>query len=145
MFQRAAEVAPSDPYVATNMHSSCSLSAAKWIKLKRCSKKATENTSKESYVFGIYANFLFTVRHDMDRAQEMFQRAIETNPSDATALGLYARFLFATCGDMDQAQDMYQQAIDLDPHDAPTLGGYALFLHTVRSPDASREAGRRAR
>ena len=94
--------------------------------------KLTTESTPDSNLFGSYAFFLTDVRHDHDRAQDMYERAIETDPTNTDILGLYAIFLKNVRREYDRAQEMYERAIDADPTDADNLGNYALFLKNVR-------------
>ena len=94
--------------------------------------KLTSKSTPNSDSFGLYAIFLTDVRHDHDRAEAMFERAIDTDPNNANTLGNYAIFLTDVRHDHDRAQAMFERAIDADPTNADTLGNYAIFLTDVR-------------
>ena len=94
--------------------------------------KLTSKSTPNSDSFGLYAIFLTDVRHDHDRAEAMFERAIDADPTNADNLGNYAIFLTDVRHDHDRAQEMYERAIDADPNNANTLGNYAIFLKNVR-------------
>ena len=94
--------------------------------------KFTTESTPDSNLFGSYAFFLTDIRHDHDRAQDMYERAIETDPTNTDILGLYALFLGTVRREYDRAQEMYERAIDADPNHANNLGNYALFLKNVR-------------
>ncbi|WP_158089521.1 tetratricopeptide repeat protein [Magnetofaba australis] len=68
----------------------------------------------------------------MDRALEMFERAIDADPNHANTLGNFALFLKNVRKDMDRAQEMYERAIATDPSHADILDSYAIFLTNVR-------------
>ena len=55
--------------------------------------KLTSKSTPNSDSFGLYAIFLTDVRHDHDRAQAMYERAIDADPNHANNLGNYALFL----------------------------------------------------
>jgi len=94
--------------------------------------KLTSKSTPNSDSFGLYAIFLKNVRHDHDRAQEMYERAITADPNNADTLGNYALFLTDVRHDHDRAQEMYERAIDADPNNANNLGNYATFMWTIR-------------
>ena len=94
--------------------------------------KFTTESTPDSNLFGSYAFFLTDVRHDHDRAQDMYERAIETDPTNTDILGLYAIFLKNVRREYDRAQAMYERAITADPNNANNLGNYASFLTDVR-------------
>ncbi len=94
--------------------------------------KSTTESTPDSNLFGSYAFFLTDIRHDHDRAQDMYERAIETGPTNTDVLGLYAIFLTDVRREYDRAEAMFERAIDADPNNANILGAYAIFLGTVR-------------
>lgn len=94
--------------------------------------KFTTESTPDSNLFGSYAFFLTDVRHDHDRAQDMYERAIETGPTNTDVLGLYAIFLTDVRREYDRAEAMFERAIDADPNHANNLGNYAIFLKNVR-------------
>lgn len=51
-----------------------------------------------------YANFLWSVRKEYDRAEQCFLKAIELNPKSARVLSIYARFLMEIREDYDHAE-----------------------------------------
>ena len=94
--------------------------------------KLTTRSAPDSNSFGLYAFFLTNIRHDYDRAQYMFKRAIDIDPSRADILGAYAVFLETIRDDYNRADEMFKQAIDIDPNHANNLGAYAIFLETTQ-------------
>ena len=94
--------------------------------------KFTTESTPDSNLFGSYAFFLTDIRHDHDRAQDMYERAIETDPTNTDILGLYAIFLKNVRREYDRAQEMYERAIDTDPNNANNIGNYATFMWTIR-------------
>ena len=94
--------------------------------------KLTSKSTPNSDSFGLYAIFLTDVRHDHDRAQAMFERAITADPNHARNLGNYALFLTDVRHEYDQAEAMFERAITANPNHANTHGAYAIFLGTVR-------------
>ena len=92
----------------------------------------TSKSTPNSDSFGLYAIFLTDVRHDHDRAQAMYERAITADPNHANNLGSYATFMWTIRHDYDQAEAMFGRAIDADPNHANNLGSYAIFLKNVR-------------
>ena len=94
--------------------------------------KLTSKSTPNSDSFGLYAIFLKNVRHDHDRAEAMFERAIDADPNNANNLGNYANFFTNVRGDHDRAQEMFERAITADPNNANNLGNYATFMWTIR-------------
>ena len=94
--------------------------------------KITTESTPNSNLFDLYAFFLTDVRHDYDRAESMFERAITADPNHANSLGNYANLLADVRHDYDRAQNMYERAITADPNHADSLGNYANFMWTIR-------------
>ena len=90
--------------------------------------KLTSKSTPNSDSFGLYAIFLTDVRHDHDRAQAMYERAIDADPNHADILGNYATFMWTIRHDYDQAEAMFGRAIEADPTDADNFGNYSQFL-----------------
>jgi len=94
--------------------------------------KITTKLTPNSNLFDLYAFFLTDVRHDYDRAESMFERAITADPNHANSLGNYANLLADVRHDYDRAQNMYERAITADPNHANSLGNYANFMWAIR-------------
>ena len=94
--------------------------------------KITTESTPNSNLFDLYAFFLTDVRHDYDRAQNMYERAIEADSTNANSLSNYAIFLTDVRHDYDRSESMFERAITADPNHANSLGNYALFLRTIR-------------
>ena len=94
--------------------------------------KITTESTPNSNLFDLYAFFLTDIRHDYDRAQNMYERAITTDPNHADSLSNYAIFLTDVRHDYDRAESMFERSITADPTNANSLGNYALFLRTIR-------------
>ena len=94
--------------------------------------KFTTESTPNSNLFGFYAFFLTYVRHDHDRTQDMYERAIDADPNHANNLGNYATFMWTIRHDYDQAEAMFGRAIEANPNHADILGSYAIFLTDVR-------------
>ncbi|KAA8534100.1 hypothetical protein F0562_031707 [Nyssa sinensis] len=75
-----------------------------------------------------YAQFLFLVAHEYDRAEECFKGAIQVEPLDAEALSQYANFLWMVRGDLWEAEERYQQAVAAEPENPYYVSKYANFL-----------------
>ena len=54
------------------------------------------------------------LRHDYDRAEEMYRRTIDKNPADTRTLRNYADFLRMVRNDHDRAEEIYWRAVDAD-------------------------------
>ncbi|BAT88384.1 hypothetical protein LR48_Vigan09g120800 [Vigna angularis] len=95
-----------------------------------------------------YAQFLYLVAHDFDRAEEYFKKAIEVEPPDAEAYNKYATFLWKVKNDLWAAEETYLEAISADPNNSFYAANYAHFLWNtggedtcfpLSSPDNSQE------
>lgn len=75
-----------------------------------------------------YAQFLYMVRRDYDRAEECFKRAIMSGPPDAEIFSCYADFLWIVRKDLWNAEEVYQQAMAAAPNNHYYASKYAHFL-----------------
>ncbi|PIA32132.1 hypothetical protein AQUCO_04500021v1 [Aquilegia coerulea] len=82
-----------------------------------------------------YAQFLYLVVHDHDRAEEYFKRASQIKPSDAEALSKYASFLWMARNEINAAEETYLEAIEADPGNAFHAANYANFLWNTGGED----------
>ncbi|MCL2455254.1 MAG: P-loop NTPase fold protein [Micrococcales bacterium] len=79
---------------------------------------------------GNYALFLARERGEVDRAREMYERALAVDPGHARNLRNYASLLSGI--DPELADQVFARAVRADPTHANTVGDYATFLTTVR-------------
>lgn len=82
-----------------------------------------------------YAQFLYVVAHDNDRAEEYFKRAIEVEPPDAEAYSKYATFLWKVKNDLWGAEETYLEAISAEPNNTYYAANYAHFLWNTGGDD----------
>lgn len=82
-----------------------------------------------------YAQFLFLVARDHDRAEECFKRALERDATDAEALSKYADFLWVARKDLWAAEEKYQQAVVAAPENPHITYKYACFLWSSGAED----------
>lgn len=82
-----------------------------------------------------YAQFLYLVVRDFDRAEEYFKRAAKVEPKDAEALDKYATFLWKAKNDLWGAEETYLEAISADPSNSYYAANYAHFLWTTGGED----------
>ena len=106
--------------------------------------KFTSKSTPNSDSFGLYALFLTDVRHDHDRAQEMYERAIDADPNNANNLGNYSQILFATGRD-EAATALATRALPLAGPDEKPLVAECRFYLFAHSPQHRRKSGKRLR
>lgn len=82
-----------------------------------------------------YAQFLYSVAHDFDRAEEYFKRAISVEPKDAEAHSKYANFLWQVKNDLWAAEETFLEAISADPSNSFYAANYAHFLWSTGGTD----------
>ncbi|MQM21048.1 hypothetical protein Taro_054079 [Colocasia esculenta] len=82
-----------------------------------------------------FAQFLYVVGHDQDRAEYYFRRAVGVQPPDAEALGRYANFLWLAKNDLGAAEETYLQAIAAEPGNTVHAASYAHFLWNTGGED----------
>ncbi|KAG8371482.1 hypothetical protein BUALT_Bualt13G0092800 [Buddleja alternifolia] len=82
-----------------------------------------------------YAQFLYLVAQDFDRAEEYFKRAAKVEPKDAEALNKYANFLWVVRKDLWAAEETYLEAIDAEPDNSYYAANYAHFLWNTGGED----------
>ncbi|GER28077.1 tetratricopeptide repeat protein [Striga asiatica] len=82
-----------------------------------------------------YAQFLYLVAQDFDRAEEYFKRATKVEPKDAEALNKYANFLWVVRNDLWAAEETYLEAISAEPNNAYYASNYANFLWSTGGED----------
>lgn len=75
-----------------------------------------------------YAQFMHLVRHDDERAEKLFRRAMRADPWDGEVMGRFASFQWAAKGDRGEADKLYRAALDVDPTNSYHAGLYAHFL-----------------
>ncbi|KAL3616204.1 hypothetical protein CASFOL_039594 [Castilleja foliolosa] len=82
-----------------------------------------------------YAQFLYLIAQDFDRAEEYFKRASKVEPKDAEALNKYASFLWAVRNDLWAAEETYLEAISIEPENSFYAANYAHFLWNTGGED----------
>ncbi|CAA2989746.1 RNA-processing, HAT helix [Olea europaea subsp. europaea] len=82
-----------------------------------------------------YAQFLYSVAQDYDRAEDYFKRAAEVEPKDAEALNKYANFLWQVKKDLWTAEETYLEAIAAEPSNSYYAANYAHFLWNTGGED----------
>ncbi|KAK1394288.1 Intraflagellar transport protein like [Heracleum sosnowskyi] len=82
-----------------------------------------------------YAQFLYLVAQDYDRAENYFKRASSVEPKDAEAMSKYASFLWQARKDLWAAEETYLEAISIDPTNSYYAANYAHFLWNTGGED----------
>lgn len=78
-----------------------------------------------------YAQFLYLVARDHDRAEECFKRAVQVVPFDPETAAQYANFLWTVRQDFWAAEERFLQALTTEPGNPYFASRYASFLwHT---------------
>ncbi|XP_051121346.1 uncharacterized protein LOC127244850 [Andrographis paniculata] len=75
-----------------------------------------------------YAQFLYLVARDYDRAEECFKRAMQILPPEAESLNQYASFLWTVRRDFSGAEERFLQALSVEPENSYYASRYANFL-----------------
>ncbi|KAF3787943.1 hypothetical protein EJ110_NYTH21966 [Nymphaea thermarum] len=99
-----------------------------YIRTQLMYQNAIEQEPNNPLLLSNYAQFLYLVVHDHDRAEEYFQRAARAEPVDAEALVRYANFLWLVRKDFSLAEETFLEAIGADPTNTFYAGNYAHFL-----------------
>lgn len=82
-----------------------------------------------------YAQFLYLVARDHNRAEECFRRAAQAEKPDAEALSRYADFLWHVRNDIWGAEERYLQAVSAEPSSPYYASKYASFLWNTGGTD----------
>ncbi|KAL2236612.1 uncharacterized protein LOC105165171 [Sesamum indicum] len=82
-----------------------------------------------------YAQFLYLVAQDFDRAEDYFKRAAKVEPKDAEALNKYATFLWLAKNNLWAAEETYLEAITAEPENSYYAANYAHFLWNTGGED----------
>ncbi|KAJ1286278.1 hypothetical protein BS78_03G341000 [Paspalum vaginatum] len=98
-------------------------------------EQAVSEEPDNSLLLANFAQFLYQVQGDHDRAEHFFKQAVRAEPADAEALGRYAAFLWQARNDLAAAEETYQEAIAADPGNAHHAAAYAHFLWNTGGED----------
>ncbi|XP_076900672.1 uncharacterized protein LOC143554896 [Bidens hawaiensis] len=83
---------------------------------------------ESSLLLANYAQFLYIIAQDYDRAEDYFKRASKVEPKDAEALSKYANFLWEVRKDLWAAEQTLLEAIAVAPVNPFYAATYANFL-----------------
>ncbi|MCO5562545.1 hypothetical protein L7F22_016173 [Adiantum nelumboides] len=89
---------------------------------------AIRNDLNNSLLLANYAQFLFLVRKDHDRAEELFRKAVVCDPFDCDAISRFATFLWLARDKVGTAEKAYRAALRADPSNSFHAANYAHFL-----------------
>uniref|UniRef100_J3L5Y7 Uncharacterized protein n=1 Tax=Oryza brachyantha TaxID=4533 RepID=J3L5Y7_ORYBR len=98
-------------------------------------ERAVSEEPDNSLLLSNFAQFLYTVQRNHDRAEHYFKRAVRAEPADAEALGRYATFLWKARNDLAAAEETYQEAIAAEPSNSHHAAAYAHFLWNTGGED----------
>ncbi|URD83129.1 Multicopper oxidase [Musa troglodytarum] len=98
-------------------------------------QQAVSQDPENALLVANFAQFLYLVLHDHDRAEYYFKRAAGLEPADADALSQYASFLWLARKDTAAAEETYLQAIAADPGNPFHTANYAHFLWSTGAED----------
>ncbi|KAF9616403.1 hypothetical protein IFM89_029657 [Coptis chinensis] len=90
---------------------------------------------ENSLILSNYAQFLYQIADDHNKAEEMFKRAVQVKPQDGEALSQYGIFLWRKRGDMDAAEEAFIAALDVEPQNCYYESTYACFLWETGGSD----------
>lgn len=89
---------------------------------------AISTRDANSMLLANYAQFLFLVRKDHGRAEELFRRALQCDPHDAYAVSQFASFLWLARRNIAAAGKAFQAAVRAEPCNSFHAADYAHFL-----------------
>ncbi|XP_043694027.1 uncharacterized protein LOC122644689 isoform X2 [Telopea speciosissima] len=103
-------------------------------------KTAVSQEPNNPLLLANYAQFLYVVLHDHDRAEDYFKRAIEVGKKgggggDAEAWSKYATFLWLVKKDIEAAEETYLEALAAEPGNTYYAATYAHFLWNTGGED----------
>jgi protein O-mannosyl-transferase len=108
-YERSLEINPNDPITLVS-YANFSKSEKSSETAERLYQRALEVSSKDhlSFVLVHYGLFLQEVRKDMDKAEELYKRAVELDPTYSFANKMYSQFLRIVRSDEVKAKGLEQ-------------------------------------
>ncbi|KAM0953428.1 putative tetratricopeptide-like helical domain superfamily [Dioscorea sansibarensis] len=91
-------------------------------------ERALSEDPDNALLLSNFAQFLYLVHHNYDRAEYYFERAVEIQPTDAEALNRYACFLWLVRKDLGAAEETFLEAIAADPGNLVYASNYSHFI-----------------
>jgi predicted Zn-dependent protease len=98
-----------------------------------------EKFPQSAELAGSFAVFLETQRHDYDKAEHYYRKALELDPNNAHQTGNFANFLADQRHNYDEAERYFRKALELDSNNANHTSNFAVFLADQRHNYAEAE------
>ncbi|PKA63115.1 hypothetical protein AXF42_Ash007911 [Apostasia shenzhenica] len=119
------------PVTANTMSEDLSVYSATELSYRRALAEDPQNP----LLLTNFAQFLYLVLQDHDRAEEYFKKAARAEPADAESLNRYANFLWVARNDLGAAEETFLEAIAADPGNSYYSANYAHFLWSTGGED----------
>ncbi|CAL4917420.1 unnamed protein product [Urochloa decumbens] len=104
------------------------IDAARARRRKAAYERAIAAGGANSLVLSNYAQLLYELDKDINRAEMYFKQAVAAEPADGEAMRRYGMFLWHARGDIGGAEEMFTGAIDEEPESSHHRSSYAWFL-----------------
>ncbi|KAI4302593.1 hypothetical protein MLD38_038317 [Melastoma candidum] len=91
-------------------------------------KKIVEEDPGNPLFLQNYAQFLYKVKGDLEKAEEYYSRAVLTDPGNGEILSQYAKLVWELRHDHDMASSYFESAARASPEDSHVQAAYAGFL-----------------
>ncbi|KAG6494137.1 uncharacterized protein LOC122002699 [Zingiber officinale] len=98
-------------------------------------EQALSQDPNNALLLSNFAQFLFLVLRQHDRAEESFLKAMKVAPGDAETLSRYATFLWVARKDLSAAEETFLGAIEAEPENTVHRANYAHFLWSTGGED----------
>ncbi|XP_074576207.1 uncharacterized protein LOC141832641 [Curcuma longa] len=98
-------------------------------------EQALSQDPNNALLLSNFAQFLFLVLGQHDRAEEYFLKAMKVAPGDADTLSRYASFLWVARKDLSAAEETFLRAIEAEPENTVHRANYAQFLWNTGGED----------
>lgn len=104
------------------------IDSARARRRKAAYEMAIASGGASSLILSNYAQLLYEIDKDIERAEMYFKQAVAAEPADGEAMRRYGMFLWHARGDTGGAEDMFTGAIDAEPESSHHRSSYAWFL-----------------
>ncbi len=132
-YERAVEADPEHANVLGNYAAMLSESGEDQERASALYERALASNPEHVTHLLNYAMFLSeTDEKGIDRAEELYEKAVQIGRDRADVLGAYAVFQTSIRADHDRAEDLFERALEVDPQQESNLANYAIFLKKVR-------------